>query len=572
MRSRNVFALCAFLISIASVSASPASVEVFPDDSTVLANNYTSFEVTVSNDGPVDDVYSISTSAPGEATVAPSRVPESGTLSPGESETVQVWFNPDVDRDGGEYDLRVDAESKASEEVYSGTASVEIIKQHGIEADLESPGAVCRGEEAIYNLDLENTGTQPERFRISASPGTPEKGAVELDAGESTTVEIMRSSATALEDRSYNIEVSSASSYASSTVSGVFVAESCYESEASAVTEEPQVPALTDSDVAFNLENTGTREDTFNLSATGGTVQSSSVTLSPGETEDVRVEFQPSETGSRTVGLTAEGRSLSSSEVDVEVFNGQNASVAFGDGPTELCEDSSYERRLEVENNGAARETYRLETTLGDPDVSNFTLEPGETRRIDVDLNTSGMEDSERTLSATATAQRLDSPAVETSQTLQVANCYDLEMDVEPASRNAEGEKSVLYRINLSNTGDRFNSYRISTEGPEWVSVRPSEVFLEAGESGSSYIYAGIPYNKTSGEFRITATADGEGDISRSETVSLGFGETDGGDESNTTSSGGSFSLDGVSGDLSTLLVSLLVAVSLAGVILLREK
>jgi len=76
----------------------------------------------------------------------------------------------------------------------------------------------------------------------------------------------------------------------------------------------------------------------------------------------------------------------------------------------------------------------------------------------------------------------------------------------------------------LENTGTRKNEYRVSGEGPEWISVRPEIVNVDSGLTGKSYIYAGIPYNQVNGTEDITITATGEM-VERQETVQLKIGE-----------------------------------------------
>jgi len=105
-----------------------------------------------------------------------------------------------------------------------------------------------------------------------------------------------------------------------------------------------------------------------------------------------------------------------------------------------------------------------------------------------------------------------------------VENCNDLEMSIIPNIKSAGENRSVLYEINLENTGTQQNEYNVRGEGPDWISVRPQLVTVEPGQTGKSYIYAGIPYDQVNGTTEITVFAEGE-QVEREDTVRLRLGE-----------------------------------------------
>ncbi|PSH02514.1 MAG: hypothetical protein BRC26_00175, partial [Nanohaloarchaea archaeon QH_8_44_6] len=162
------------------VSASPAALNLFPESSSARIDSFTSYELEVENTGPAKDVYTLSSSSPAEITIAPQKT----ELEPGESETVNVWFNPRTDRDEGTYTFQLTAESRASGDRFSETGTVEVIKDHQVEVSAEESKTACLGQKAVYTVEVENTGIQPEEFSVTSDFGQLSRNSVNLEDGE----------------------------------------------------------------------------------------------------------------------------------------------------------------------------------------------------------------------------------------------------------------------------------------------------------------------------------------------------------------------------------------------------
>jgi hypothetical protein len=152
-------------------------------------------------------------------------------------------------------------------------------------------------------------------------------------------------------------------------------------------------------------------------------------------------------------------------------------------------------------------------------------------------------------------------------------------MNVVPEVASAGENRSVIYEINLENTGTRENTYELAYEGPEWVSIQPRNLTVAPGETGKSYMYAGIPFEKK-GEARINVTGVGE-QVRKSQEVRLVIGQEvqdaiesgEGGGItgafSNALGSIGS-SITG-SGTAAKILLSIIIGAAIVGIVLFRE-
>ncbi len=565
------------LLTLNIAAASTADLNIFPDHSSVQVDSFTSYEIEVTNTGTVDDVYTISTTNSDEIRVAPGQVPEKGVLEPGESERVQLWFNPDLDRQEGDVDFRVDAESRATGEVYSVEGTAEVIRDHNVELDVENPSPVCRGEEAVYQVYVTNSGTQEEVFKLTADAGQFSQEEVRVESGETEIVDLTRTSNIEVEDRSFNIKAESKSSYAEDVTSTSFEVDTCYESSTSITPENQRSAALTEAEYEVTVNNQGTKSDSFTLSTSYGELEDTELNVAAGDSQTTTVTYTPEEIQDRTIEVTAEGESTSSDTSQLEVYNGQDVSVSFSQESQNVCEDETVEKQFVVENTGEAADTYSVSASEGTLSDDSVELDPGETTTLQTSFNTSDYSVGETyDVDIDVESQTFSEPSKTATSEFTVEDCYNLEMDVVPNIQSAGENRSVLYEIHLENTGTKKNEYRVSGEGPEWISVRPELVNVDSGHTGKSYIYAGIPYNQVNGTEDITITAAGEM-VEQTETVQLKIGE----EVKDSLKSGQGGGITGMfrqaatslraTGDFTKLAISLVVGLIISALILRKE-
>lgn len=513
------------VLTLNMAAASTADLDIFPKQSSTQVDSFTAYEVQITNTGTVDDVYDISSSNTDEIRIAPRQVPEEGTLEPGASKTVQVWYNPNLDREEGEYTFEIRAQSQATGDSYQVEGIVEVLRDHDVSIEVESPGSVCRGEEAVYTVFVTNSGTQQEVFRMNADAGVFSQREVTVDSGETETVDLTRSSDLAVTDRSFNIRAESTSSYAKDTTSTSFEVEQCYESSTSINPANQRTAALTDAEFEVTVQNQGTSSDSFVLSTNYGELEENEFNVASGDSKSTTLTYTPEQLENRNIQVTAEGESTSSNSASLNVYNGQNVSVEFSSSSQNVCEDERFEKQVTVENTGEASDTYRVSASRGNLSENRVELDPGEMRRMELDYDSSDFSVG-RTYDVKFSAQSdtFSKPRKSTTSSFTVENCHDLEMSVVPNIKSAGENRSVLYEIHLENTGTQKNEYNVRGEGPDWISVRPQLVTVDSGETEKSYVYAGIPYDQVKGTAEITVFASGE-QIEKQDTVQLRLDE-----------------------------------------------
>lgn len=503
-------------------AASPAQMYMFPSESDVRIDSFTEYEIELENTGTTEDVYSISSPNP-QVTVQPSRVPNDGTIAPGESETLNVWYNPDTDQDAGRYSFTIEAESRASGETYTVEGIANVIRGHDIAISGDSSQTVCRGQNAQYQIVLENKGMQPEEFQITTDRGELSQSRVNLAEGETRTVTVTTSSDTETET-SFNVVAASTTSYAQDIQSVNLNVETCFSSEMTVTPTNREAAAYTEAEYDVTVRNLGTKADQFTLSTSNGEFTENQVRVGAGSTESVTLSYTPTELGTQSIDISAEGQSSSAQTVQLDVYNGMEVDTSFAQSSYTVCENQERTVRAKVSNTGEATDTFSLSTSEGELQTSEVELAAGESTRVAIKFDGSSYdEESSATVNLEAVSQTFEETTSSSTTTLNVDNCWDLEMNVVPTVLSAGENRSAVFEIKLENTGSQENTYSLDHEGPDWVSVRPEDVTVAAGETEEAYIYAGIPYEKK-GEVKITANAVGT-NVTESEEVTLVVGK-----------------------------------------------
>lgn len=511
-------------LSVALTAASPAEITLFPQESSTRIDSFTSYEVTVENTGPVKDVYSLTSSDSSAIDIAPIQV----ELEAGESEVVNVWYNPDTQKEAGRYSFDISAQSRANGNTYSAQGFINVIRDHDVTMRVREPGSVCLGERATYSIGLVNEGLTKETFELTSPVGGFSQDEVTLEDGERQTVELYVSSEEEREE-SFNIVAASTTSYAQSIQSASFQAETCYSSEVVVNPGSQRVASGNTAEYDITVRNTGTRADEFVLQSSEGELENTTLQVPRKSSATTSFEYAPEELGEQQVQITAESEVTSTATASATVYNGMESEITVPQQTVNTCENTETSTPVNVENTGEAQETFMLQTTRGNLSQQEVTLEPGASQQLNLSYS-SGDEASQANYRVTSTASTFGEPSDTVSGTFNVENCYDLQMNIVPEVASAGENRSQVYEVRLENTGTQENTYELSYEGPSWIDIRDREndenertVTVTPGETGYADIYAGVPFQKR-GEVEITATAVGQ-QVEQSKTVTLVVGE-----------------------------------------------
>ena len=520
MNFAKISIIAALIISTSAMAAaSPAELTVFPEESSTRIDSFTEFEVTIENVGPVEDTYTFTSSSTSEIDIRPQKV----NLEAGEEEEVNVWYNPSQDTGEGTYSFSITATSRATGDRYSSDITASVIRDHEVNLKVaQRTKTVCRGDTATYELEVTNDGIQKEEFDLSTDYGRLSQDKVTLEDGETKKVTLTASSdAETVEN--FNVRAASTTSYSQDIRNIQFNVETCYRSEMSVTPTEAEVAGGTEAEFDLTIRNTGTKEDEFTLSSNIGQFSENPVSVEGESSETVELSVETGQLGTKTVDIQAEGRSGSSTSVQLEAYNGNNMEVSFENPAVAACETDQATVETAIENTGETDEVFALETDRGALEQEEVEVDAGETETVETAVDAARLGPGTYELTTTATASTYGEPVKTATTEVNVENCWDVSVNAVPEVQSAGENSSVVYEVNVENTGEKGNTYELAHEGPEWISIKPKELSVGSGETETAYMYAGIPFQKE-GNVQITATAVGK-NATDSHTVELVVGK-----------------------------------------------
>ncbi|WP_414836671.1 hypothetical protein [Candidatus Nanohalococcus occultus] len=503
---RTIAASVIMLLFVGSAAASTADLYFTSPERQTEIESYAQYELTIENTGTAEDVYMMSADQD-QVQIAPQRVPEEDTLEPGQKATVNVWYDPKPNQEAGTYSFDIKATSRASGKTYSTEGRVKVIRDHDVTLETTSSQTVCLGNKAVYNVDVTNGGTQAENFELITRYGQLTQSEIALEPGETRSVKVVASSNSSTTEN-FNIIASSKTSYAQDIINVEFNAERCWASQVSIQPGNKETAAYTGTEYGVTVRNTGTKDDAFTLTSNVGDLEETNFEIESGQTASTTLEVTPEELGTQTLTVTAESHVSTRGSATLNVYNGMASTVAFEDSGTTVCETEQFTADATVTNTGEAKESFALTASRGNLSDSAVELDPGESEEVELELNSAEMAMGANNVTLTSTAATFNAPSSTSTLTAVKENCHDLEMNLVSYEKSAGENKAAIYQIALTNTGTRENTYNLSVQAPDWVTVTPESKTVPAGQTRYGYIYAGVPFEKR-GEIQITAMAEG---------------------------------------------------------------
>ena len=257
------------------------------------------------------------------------------------------------------------------------------------------------------------------------------------------------------------------------------------------LTFSPCVDTLTSNEVLIQVTNTGETTQTYNLvldlpRGWSGLIEPE-ITLEAGETKEITTFFVSSSlcnlpTGTE-VPIKVKVKSLQDQVLDTEtlkipIVNTHYVDLELEKEKDEVCRGETKTYNVTVINLGKETETFDLFTnvTYASLSESSLTLEPNEERTLT--LTVSSVVESKSIL---VKIKSKDSWAEnEKVLSLEVKDCYNFELTLQPLENNVCLGKSINYTLKIKNTGSKEDSYEI--KGPSWVYLETETVSLGPNE------------------------------------------------------------------------------------------
>ncbi len=378
---KRVLPLFAVLLLVPLAAAGTPQLSVNTGNGQACPTGSGQYTVQLHNPGPAGDRYTIDVEGPwtGASTLPTDTV----RIDPGGTERIPLWVQAPKTAAPGEHQFTVSATSSNNGDtaIEPGTLNVLSCRSVALET-VEDRQQVCRGDEAVYRIDIENQGQVEETYELSADAGQLSTDTVTLDSGDEQTVTLTLSSTEEM-DRTVRVRADSTTSYATDTTDIEFVAEACRDVDVSVA---PETASLCNSDdflLTATVANNGRINDTYRV-AIGG--ETRNVSVAAGQTVTVEESIPAADiTGNIQVSATSTSlaRVQDSAMSEVSIDRCHDLSLE----PVTTAPEAGNRTLVEfaLTNNGTQTNTYTVE--LDGPDwmdaePANVSLEPNDTAPV----------------------------------------------------------------------------------------------------------------------------------------------------------------------------------------------
>jgi len=460
------------------------------------------FLLTFTNDGKYNEVLELTTSEGWAATI------DTLSINKGETKTVDVILVPPEGLTGKQ-SVVVRAESQTSYVDVSETLSLDIQSCFGVDAYV-TPGtkSLCAGEAADFELVLKNSGNA-DTYTITA-PEWVDIPVETIELGENEEKKIgFTATPTSIGVSTFDIQIDS--SHSSTVTSGIVNTEECRDVTVFLFPDEKLICAGETVDYTISIKNTGKIAETFEITTTEGTPEETSVEIPAGQTRmiDFFVDTKGM-TGEMMIGVKAKatGNDISDQASSTLILEDcYAAEVDILESSQEICPYFETSYTVYVKNIGKKADNYNLKI---DTHTEIFSLAPGETKNIVVPMF-ANVDSGDYEITADLKSPHIDESDSASLIVKTIDKCFSSE--VVRASSGAivvQENRGSVVPVKIKNTGDQGNTYEITSDGPDWIYLRPTSLDLEPADGKNVYLYLLPPFGTPAGEYEIVLTAESE--------------------------------------------------------------
>jgi len=317
-------------------------------------------------------------------------------LGAGASTTMTLSINAPQSELGKNFPLTVRATSVRYNTRYQNSTEICVRQMYSAKIDAQVAGDqvnVCKGDSAAIGYTMTNTGKKAATWALSTSMGTISKTQTTLPVAASDTFNVAVDTSPLSFD-SYEVVVKGTNQFYVAEKRVKLVVENCYDSGLGATGGQLEMCPSEYATASLNMQNRGTRQDTFALSATTdlqAEVSPLSLTIAAGATQPVSLKVTvpyttPYDT-QHAVTVTAVGASTSSATVGVRVLplsacHSVSVSSDADEKKIEVCKGDVFE--ITLTNRGRFTENLVLSTegpTWAFATPNQVSLKPGESKK-----------------------------------------------------------------------------------------------------------------------------------------------------------------------------------------------
>ena len=385
--------------------------------------------------------------------------------------------------------------------------------------------APCKG--VSFDITVSNTGNNEDTYAIMLDGINSDwyslsQDSITLGVGQSDKVYLFVTPDCLAKAGTYKVNLTASGQ---STDTDIFTMEIIPDHVINLIVPNETTTCLREENTfSIEINNAGKFSEDVELSVSGDasdivTLNEETFTIGKGEIQNVTVTVNPTDIdeGGYDLEITAKSTTSYAGATEftlVNIVDCYKVDVTVPD-QLEACVNVPTTFNITVENVGLKDDVYNI--SISDMNYQKTAeLIPQESKTFEVEYSNDaeGTYELAYTVSSIYTSQ-------EGTINVTVLKCYAVSMSVEETSLNIDVGKGKLIKATVTNDGTKTDTFEITSD-VDWVSIKPTSVTLDSGESKDVYIYYSPEFG-TTGTYETTLTVKSDNsETSQQITVTIG--------------------------------------------------
>jgi len=364
------------------------------------------------------------------------------------------------------------------------------------------PTDICPGSTSLIIDSVESNSNAPLEITVSSSGSangfsTIIPNGLILNPSSKKSIYSYISPRTTTKTGSYSLNINFDVNGDTDNIQHQINVRNCYDFEISSLKDFADTCPSQNTQTRLELKNTGDYDESYTLEVEGEvkdwiTLSSDFLSIKKGESKLITAFITPPSTAEGQYYFSVSAKSQTTGivktvESSVIINPCYEFSVKSETNTIEMCERSTQQIDLQLENKGTTTNTYQLQIDgplWANLDKKSITLQKNANQRLKILLNPDYGVQGIFKIELIVSTDKGNLEGI-TSYSVIVKKCHDIAINIEKDSDTICTSLSNDYSVNVKNIGEVEKEYILSVIGPSWATIDKEKITLGKNQERS---------------------------------------------------------------------------------------